>query len=86
MQNGIKLNKFKYFIAKMDRYDIFRGFFICLSIFYIFSPKQYLVRDQAIFFGNCYVLNFEFVFQVTMIFKGKLFYKSKKISMSDERS
>ena len=37
----------------------FDDFFICLSDFSCFFAKKILRWDKAIFFGNCYVVNFE---------------------------
>ena len=53
MQNGIKINKIKSFIAKMNRYDLFLWVFLfAYLIFYILLLKKYLLRDWDIFFGR----------------------------------
>ena len=60
MQIGLKMNEIEPFIFKVNRYDIFWWFLLfAYLIFYILLLKRYLLWDQAIFFGNCYVANFE---------------------------
>ena len=55
-KNGIRFNKLMSFTVKMKRYDIFL-FSTSLFDFYILLPKQYLLWDQVIFFGNCCIVN-----------------------------
>ena len=45
MENGIKMNKLKFLIVKMNRYDTFWCFFICLSDFlYTFARTLSFIR------------------------------------------
>ena len=50
-KNGIKMNKPKQLIVKVNRYSMFRWFFNLLIWFvYILLLKQHLLKYQAIFF------------------------------------
>ena len=88
-QNGIKMNKLKTFIVKVNKYDILWWFFIWLSDCCIFLLKQYLSWDQANLFENYFIgkcvldlliisLLYWWSFQLLQIVKSKLFEKIKE--------